>query len=862
MAIQREIIESEIRTTGGKQVQDELLKVNQAIKSLAQEEKNLIFVKNKLEAQGKKNTEEWKKNEAALKTNREAAAKQREELTKLNGQLKITEMTYNQLSKRAAELRGKLNNTSKELNPTKWNQYNNQLKQVDAQMQRVKAGTQQTGGVMSSLKGAVGALGLTVGAATVTTKLFNATMQATQGLADEWEKGMIIAKASTDLFFKSLASGDWKNFGERWKKVREEAEKYADILDALEDKQRSLGVQEEKQNVRLKELEQISRDVTKSNAERKAALVEINKIEAELAEKRKAYSTQEYEASLDNIAAITGLSREKIKTYVEEFDSLENVLDLYKEYLALGGVEVTSEEKKRRDEIKQSLESYGMTLTEVAQLNSKYNELNGKELDELGEKAKAKYQADASYYENTMRANARLASLNEKTAKEEEKVVDNHAKVLAEILQMTDESIANSNQKVKDETDKILEEELNAMKGHMKEQEREVVLSEERKMELIREYQEKKKAFLEDYQKLTLEELKAEEFKLLEFRRQELLANDQLTNEQRLVVEKAYQEGKAQIEEKYFNQSLDKLQDHLSSTQALFSTMSDFVNTMQETDLSELERRKERELDIAGDNADERKKIEEEYSKKEKAIKKKYADATFAMQVSQIIATTAQTAIEAYKAMAGIPYIGPVLGIAAAGAAIAYGGVQLQKATEERNAVKSLFTGGYSGDGDKYEVAGRLPSGDIYHRQEYVVASEELNNPQIGSFIRDVVEPVRVRRIGGSSYSGSIGNKSLDEGGFSSTNQQTNSNTKEIEAMNRQNELISLNIQTMNRQNEFLEFLARNGVFANFDQNKIFELKVQLDKLEEIEKKARKTPAIIGITMPFTNLVFEIPKKG
>lgn len=56
---------------------------------------------------------------------------------------KITDMTMNQLSKRAEYLRGKLNSTSKSLKPEEWKKYNNELIKVEAQQKKVAVGGEQ-----------------------------------------------------------------------------------------------------------------------------------------------------------------------------------------------------------------------------------------------------------------------------------------------------------------------------------------------------------------------------------------------------------------------------------------------------------------------------------------------------------------------------------------------------------------------------------------------------------------------------------------------------------------------------------------------------------------------------------------------
>ena len=170
---------------------------------------------------------------------------------------------------------------------------------------------------------------------------------------------------------------------------------------------------------------------------------------------------------------------------------------------------------------------------------------------------------------------------------------------------------------------------------------------------------------------------------------------------------------------------------------------------------------------------------------KELEVQKKYADANFAMQASQIIATGALAAIQAFSAMAAIPIVGPILGAIAAAAVAVTTALQLAKAKAERDRIKALTLespgggsgtvaktgsiqlkpglaeggynaptgladggsnapdirpGGYTGDGKKYDVAGWLP----VHSGEYVVDAESLKYPDVADKVR-AIERVRRR---------------------------------------------------------------------------------------------------------------------
>ncbi|MDR1675602.1 MAG: hypothetical protein LBR86_03940, partial [Tannerella sp.] len=169
---------------------------------------------------------------------------------------------------------------------------------------------------------------------------------------------------------------------------------------------------------------------------------------------------------------------------------------------------------------------------------------------------------------------------------------------------------------------------------------------------------------------------------------------------------------------------------------------------------------------------------------KELEVQKKYADVNFAMQASQIISTGALAAIQAFSAMAAIPIVGPILGGVAAALVAVTTALQLAKAKAERDRVKAmtiespgsgsgsaaktgaiqlkpgladggyngppgfaeggsnagdLRSGGYTGPGQKYDVAGWVP----VHSGEYVVDAESLKYPDVAEKVRAIE---RVRR--------------------------------------------------------------------------------------------------------------------
>ncbi|ODT97260.1 MAG: hypothetical protein ABS82_00990 [Rhodanobacter sp. SCN 67-45] len=88
-----------------------------------------------------------------------------------------------------------------------------------------------------------------------------------------------------------------------------------------------------------------------------------------------------------------------------------------------------------------------------------------------------------------------------------------------------------------------------------------------------------------------------------------------------------------------------------------------------------------------------------------------------AAAIVQAMINTYQSATAAYAALAGIPYVGPALGIAAAGAAVAAG---LANVAQIRSQNTGFSAGGYTGPGGKYQVAG------VVHAGEGVLSQEDM----------------------------------------------------------------------------------------------------------------------------------------
>lgn len=180
----------------------------------------------------------------------------------------------------------------------------------------------------------------------------------------------------------------------------------------------------------------------------------------------------------------------------------------------------------------------------------------------------------------------------------------------------------------------------------------------------------------------------------------------------------------------------------------------------------------------AKNNGEDTATLEEEKENKKLEIQKKYADVSFAIKISQIIA---DTAVSIMKAFADLGWIG---GSVAAAMLTATGAAQVVSAKAERDKIKNMqpgntagassatsaataervltgySDGGYTGDGDRYEVAG------VVHRGEYVVPKPIMDNPRVVDAV-GTIEAIRRNKILGAGIpTASVNPAGYADGGY------------------------------------------------------------------------------------------------
>lgn len=289
---------------------------------------------------------------------------------------------------------------------------------------------------------------------------------------------------------------------------------------------------------------------------------------------------------------------------------------------------------------------------------------------ELQNQAKQAYLDGESSYEQYQQ---RLEDLNRQSLEERTAIAEKHKQSTIEFQTQILDLAVKDKQKLEKLMDDLQKDAQKAMDDAMAELDKEV---EAFMAELDKENEEQ----LQKWQELCerAEEIRRENspiYAIKEEMAEELSALEELHKNQ-LLSEKDYQNARIKIIAKYASKAGDIYGEYLDKA-------SDLANALQEADSARLDAQMQAELTAAGDNAEKRQQIEEEYEQKQLDLKKKYADVDMAINIAK---TVANGAVAAVKAVADL---GPIAGGIMAAIIAATTVAEVAAIVAQRNAIKN-----------------------------------------------------------------------------------------------------------------------------------------------------------------------------
>lgn len=190
MGISKDVIETEVKFTSDQAMAD-LTKLESNTATLRKENERLGVTKAKLAALGKQETEEYKKITAQMAENSKKVKENDGVMASLRRTIGLSALSMKDLRKRASELKGQLEGTSKAANPAEYKRLEKELALVHRQMDTLGTGTKKVGSIMRGLGELLPVASIAAAVAVVgafAKELFNLTKQ-TQA---EDRKAMIV----------------------------------------------------------------------------------------------------------------------------------------------------------------------------------------------------------------------------------------------------------------------------------------------------------------------------------------------------------------------------------------------------------------------------------------------------------------------------------------------------------------------------------------------------------------------------------------------------------------------------------------------------------------------------------------------
>lgn len=181
-----------------------------------------------------------------------------------------------------------------------------------------------------------------------------------------------------------------------------------------------------------------------------------------------------------------------------------------------------------------------------------------------------------------------------------------------------------------------------------------------------------------------------------------------------------------------------------SGMASIFSGLSSMMQAELEIQTAKIEKRYNREIELAQGNSYKVAKLEKQKEKELAKAKNEANKKMFAMQVIQAVAQTAQNALSAYGSAAAIPVVGYILAPIAAAMAVAAGAIQIAaiKKQQQASEAQGYSRGGFTKPGPVDEPAG------IVHAGEWVASQKLLANPVARPMIEALDLAQRTNTIG------------------------------------------------------------------------------------------------------------------
>lgn len=276
----------------------------------------------------------------------------------------------------------------------------------------------------SSLIKTMSKMGAGLFAATAAFKIFKGIIESTTATKIEFEKVTAAATSGVQYFFKTIASGDWTNFGHGLKEAIKGAAEFVEKMEDLHNRKNEQDIRSAKYDKEIAELRDKTYDKSSENDQsRLQALRDIMALQKLKYEEEAKIAEDTYRINLEKAARDSGLSQKKIEQLLQEYTSLQDLIELGKKYNELtrqmnkaagfGSPELVMQFKDQRDAMGLAGKEAGQYVQKIIKVGmDTRTSLSGYLVDQIkaetayGEKNRA-YKMQEASLENKIKEEAK-----------------------------------------------------------------------------------------------------------------------------------------------------------------------------------------------------------------------------------------------------------------------------------------------------------------------------------------------------------------------------------------------------------------------------------------------------------------------
>ena len=310
---------------------DATVKVTDAQKALTQQQKDALDIAKKEEQLKQQQIRTSDAARKALEAQTRATEKQKKQSQEANSAYKQESDRLRELTQRAKDAAVQYGINSKEARKLRDEQQklDRKIKEIDRSLGIHNRNVGNYGSALGKVTGFLGGFGLAMGSSQAIMKSFTGIINNSQTAGDRWAVTVAGMTGAMEGLWQAVGTGKWGELLDYMERGAKAAREYAAAQDDLFEGGQGAKILTAEYDLQIAQQEKIRRDVTKTNDERRAAALEIVRLE-EL--KLKAINTENekaFKAEAERIKTRTGLDKEELVSFLRTYREKEAVRTAY-----------------------------------------------------------------------------------------------------------------------------------------------------------------------------------------------------------------------------------------------------------------------------------------------------------------------------------------------------------------------------------------------------------------------------------------------------------------------------------------------------------------------------------------------------